>query len=497
MDKIVGINELASLAETLRVEGKRVVQCHGVFDLLHPGHFKHLEEAKKQGDVLVVTITSDRYVDKRTGKPAFNQNLRADSLASLECVDYVAINDSPLAVEAIKKLKPDIYCKGKDYATLVGVGIRAEEEAVKSVGGTLHFTDTLLSSSTALINRYFDVLPDDAKAFLRGFKEKYSANEIIESLNLLKRLKVMVIGDTIIDQYIYCNSIGKSPKDNIMVVKKLAQEKFAGGVLASANHIAGFCGQVDLVTCLGRIKSYERFIRSHLKKNINPRFYYRDDTSTIVKQRYVDSGKLSKIFGVSVLDDFPLSEDVTDKICSEITNGYDMILVTDFGHGFLNKKIADTLYKNSKFIAVNTQTNTDNAGFNLIGKYNGANYICLDEPETRLACHDKYGDLKTLIKQIASEHKCDKIAITHGQYPTLIYDGDIHTIPVFSKEAKDTTGAGDAFLSITAPCVASGMHMDMVGFIGNAVGALKVNIVCNRSSVEPEALFKFIKELLK
>ncbi|MFC1944127.1 adenylyltransferase/cytidyltransferase family protein [Chloroflexota bacterium] len=136
--KIKSLDELAEIISALKSEGKVVVQCHGVFDLLHPGHIKHLEIAKREGDVLLVTVTRDDYVAKGPGRPVFNQYLRIDSLAALSCTDYVAVNEWPTAVEVIKKLKPDVYAKGSDYADeredLTGK-IREEEETIKSVGG--------------------------------------------------------------------------------------------------------------------------------------------------------------------------------------------------------------------------------------------------------------------------------------------------------------------------------------------------------------------------
>ena len=331
--------------------------------------------------------------------------------------------------------------------------------------------------------------------FLTEFRKKYKAEDIINKMESLRDLKVLVIGDAIIDQYHYCSSIGKSPKDNIMVVKYLSEETFAGGVLAAANHIAGFCDDVQLVTCLGKQETHEDFIRKRLKKNIHSKFFYREDTYTPIKRRFVEPNKLTKLFGVSILDDYDLPGDVANQVCDYLKiHSYDLVLVTDYGHGFINQSIVGEL---KPFLAINTQTNTDNAGFNLISKYLSADYICLDEPETRLAFQSKYGKLEALIQRIAVDHNCPSIAITHGQYDTTVWQlGKFYKIPTFSNGIKDTTGAGDAFLAISSLCVARGFPMDMVGFIGNCVGALKVKRVCNRSPIEQEELFSFIKELL-
>ncbi|MBW2562390.1 MAG: adenylyltransferase/cytidyltransferase family protein [Deltaproteobacteria bacterium] len=105
MGNILTIDELARLKR----EGQTLVHCHGVFDLLHPGHLRHLQAAKREGDILVVTITPDQYVNRGPNRPVFSEQLRAEQVATLECVDYVAINKWPTAVETIKLLKPDVY----------------------------------------------------------------------------------------------------------------------------------------------------------------------------------------------------------------------------------------------------------------------------------------------------------------------------------------------------------------------------------------------------
>jgi len=504
-DKIKTLDELADTLRVLKDQGNIIVHCHGVFDLLHPGHIQHFEAAKREGDILIVTVTPDEYVGRGPGRPVFNQRLRAESIAALEYVDYVAINEWPTAVEAIKKLKTDVYAKGSDYANrdddLTGQ-ICKEEEAIKSIGGRIHFTDEITFSSTKLLNLHFDVYPEQAQKFLGEFRHNYSAEDIIKRLNNLKKMKVLVLGDTIVDQYSYCRSLGKSPKENIITTRYLEEETFAGGVLAAANHVAGFCEDVHLVTCLGRQNSYDEFILTHLKPNIKPKFFHREDAPTIVKQRFVEPSFLSKLFEVCYLDDHELPQPLNQEICNYLRaniGDYDLVLVTDFGHGFIGQEIIKVLCEKAKFLAVNAQTNSANAGFNLVTKYPRADYICLDEPEIRLACHDKFSQVEDLVPRLAKKLKCNRIATTHSRYDTLVYSSEegFFKIPTFSREVLDTVGAGDAFLCITSLCVADGNPMEMVGFIGNAVGALKVRIVCNRASVEPLPLFKFITALLK
>ena len=503
--KIKKLDELSRIIQRLKEKGDAIVLCHGVFDLLHPGHIRHFEAAKKQGDILVVTVTRDEYVGKGPGKPVFNQRLRVESVAALQCVDYAAINDWPTAVNTIKKLKPDIYAKGSDYADcrkdLTGK-IYHEMAAVKSVGGKVHFTDELSFSSTRLANAYFSVYPEETETFLSDFRKRFDVEIVIKRLKELEKLRVMVVGDTIIDEYCYCQPMGKSWKESVISTKYLSQENFAGGVLACANHIAGFCKEVNLVTCLGKKESQEDFIRKKLKPNVKPTFFYRADGPTVIKRRFVEPPFLSKMFEICFLNDVNLSEPINRELCDHLEKNApdsDLVIVADFGHGFIGKKAVEILCRKAKFLAVNTQTNSANTGFNLITKYPRANYICLDEPEIRLAKQDKFGGLEELMVQVGRDLKCGRVVVTRGHRGSLSYEGGDRfcAVPVFSKEVVDRIGAGDAYFAITSPCVAAGYPMDMVGFIGNAVGALAVRIVGNRTPVEPVPLFKFITALLK
>ena len=170
-NKIMDLDQLAGTLESVRAEGQTVVHCHGVFDLLHIGHIKHFEEAKLLGDLLVVTVTPDAHVNKGPNRPAFNSGLRLQSLASLETVDYVAENKWPTAIETIKMLKPNIYCKGPDFKNhpddITGK-IVEEEKAVKLVGGDIRYTSDITFSSSNLLNRFTEVFSKTQKSFIES-----------------------------------------------------------------------------------------------------------------------------------------------------------------------------------------------------------------------------------------------------------------------------------------------------------------------------------------
>ena len=504
--KIKTLNELVVIVQDLRKKGKKIVHCHGVFDLLHPGHIKYFEAARKKGDVLIVTVTKDEYVNKGPGRPVFNHDLRAESIAAIECVDYTAVNEWPTAVEIIKKLKPNFYVKGQDFKNKeddVTGKIYEEEKAVESIGGNLCFTDEIAFSSSNLINAYLTPYPEETKSFFTKFKKRFTSSQIIDALKSTKDVRVLVIGDIIIDEYDYCVGIGKSQKDDIIATKFLNKEIFAGGVLGAVNHLAGFCKDVRLLTCLGADDVYTDFIGSHLKPNIRTNFFRRNDSNTVVKRRYLDPNFLHKLFEICYLENaHQLPTGLENKICTYLNSNlrkFDMVLVADFGHGLITPRIVEVLCKKANFLAVNVQTNSANIGFNLITKFTRADYICIDEPELRLACHDRVSATEKLIIKISKQLKCDRIIITRGHSGSMTYSKKegFTEIPVFSKQIVDRIGAGDAYFAVTSPCIFKKIPMDAVGFIGNAVGATKVLIIGNRLPVEPVPLFKYIVTLLK
>jgi rfaE bifunctional protein kinase chain/domain/rfaE bifunctional protein nucleotidyltransferase chain/domain len=503
--KIKTLDTLAKIVHRLKKRGKKVVQCHGVFDLVHLGHIRHFNLAKKEGNVLIVTITKDKYVKRGPGRPIFNEHLRAETLASLAITDYVCIIDSPIATECIKALKPDIYAKGLDYKEKekdITGKIFEEEETVKSVGGRLTFTEDITFSSSKLINDYLDVFPPRTVKYLKAIAGKYSIDFITERLRALKNLKVLVIGDAIIDQYHYCAPMGKSSKEHLVANRYISEETFTGGSLATANNVASICGKVDLLTVLGEKDSFDDFIRSRLSPNINPLFFYRPEMQTIIKRRFVSEGVNRKLFEICYMKDDDISKEEQTKIMQHLekTIGtYDLVVVSDFGHGLLTRQIINFICSKAKYLALNAQTNSANIGFNLVTKYPRANCVCVDEMELRFATHDKFGDLRTHAKKVYQELGCEHIITTRGAQGSLSYsksDG-FHEAPTFSYRVVDAIGAGDAFFAFVAPCFAKGLPQDVTSFIGNAVGSLAVQIICNREAVKFADLIKFITRLLK
>ncbi len=504
-EKITSLENLVKIINYLRKEEKKIVHCHGVFDLLHPGHIHHLQSAKKNGDILVVSLTRDAYVNKGPGRPVFNENLRAQTIAALEVVDYVCFSENPDATECIKMIKPDFYVKGADYSNsskdFTGK-IVEEKKAVELVGGKILLTDdAVVFSSTSLINKFLGGLSEEQKKFLDSFKEKYNTEKILEELDSLKNLNVLLVGDTIIDEYVYCEPIGQSLKNPLVVNKFLKRDIFCGGVLAVANHIAGFCKEVNLVTMLGTENSYEEYIKKNLKKNVTVNFFYRRNTPTVVKKRYLYSSE-QKVFEVCYIDDeHPIENQLELQIEQYLKNSNpsDLTMVADFGHGLLTEKIISQIKSISSFLAVNAQTNSANLGYNFITKkYNEIGFVSIDEAEARLALHNKYYSLEEACKKLSANLDIKQIIITCGKNGSVSFEKDkFYKTPAFTSRVVDRVGAVDAFYAISALCSAKGMPLELTSFIGNVAGSLAVQIVGNKKPIDKVDIYKFTETLLK
>lgn len=503
--KIQPIEELPDALTSRRANGAKLVLCQGAFDLLHIGHVRHLEHAASLGDVLAVTVTADRFVDRGPHRPAFHEGLRAEAVAALECVDFVAVSNSPTAEEAIRLLNPDFYVTGtgsKEPGIHHEDRIAREEAAIKAAGGQLIVAEDVIDSSSSLINPYLPVFPKETSDYLTRFSARYSGGDVLRYLESVKPLKVLVVGEAIIDEYQYCEAIGKSSKEPTLVVKDLSTEKFAGGILAAGNHVASFCDDVGLITVLGADAPQETFIRERLNSAIKKTFVYRQASPTIVKRRIVESYFFTKLLEIYEINDGPVAEDDNAMLCAALNEHvarYDVVIVIDFGHGMLSGEAIDILCDKARFLAINAQSNAENRGYHTISRYPRADYVCVAENEMRLEARDRRGDLRQMVLDVSRKLACGRVVVTRGKNGCLCYGEDegFFEVPTFAGEIVDRIGAGDAFLSVTAPCVAQKAPMEVVGFIGNCAGAQAVATVGNRQPIDRAALYSHIESLLR
>lgn len=503
--KVYFLEDLVLEVAKLKKQGKRIVQTHGVFDLLHPGIVRHLTEAKKMGDILIVTVIKDEDVRRGSGRPVFPDDLRAQSVACINQVDLVCVVDDLKPFECVHRIDPDIFAKGQTYKErdqqTHNKIFKEEKELIFGKTKVLE-TDGFAISSSQLLQQFVNLLPESTRQYLDRIFEKYSYQHILEVLNKLSSQKVLVIGDGIIDEYHYCEPMGKAGKANLVVNKYLTNEIFAGGAFAIANHVANICGQVDIISLLGEEDSREEFIKESLKPNIKSKFFFRDDGPTVIKKRYLHQYLNQKLFEINFINDLFVSGPLEEKIngyLEDVIAGYDVVLLSDFGHGFITQNIYSTIEKKSRFLAINTQTNAANSGYNMVTKYKNPDFVCLDEAELRLAAQEKYKAIDSVAKNIREQVSTDNLIVTLGKRGSLGINSksETYATPIFSSKIVDTIGAGDAFFAYTAPSLANEMPLELVAFIGNVVGALAVQIMGNKRSVEKFEVLELIRTLSK
>jgi rfaE bifunctional protein nucleotidyltransferase chain/domain len=503
--KIKTIQELSPLLEKYRNDDKKIILCHGVFDLLHIGHIRYFEQASGMGDVLVVTVTPDQYVDKGPHRPAFNETLRVEAVASLNCVDYVAVNEWPTAEKALQKLRPDVYVKGSDFATSASDStgkLALEEKVVKEIGSEMAFTEDIVFSSTNLINRFLSSYPENVQQYLSLFRTRYACEDVLSLLNQMSSLRVLIIGDAILDDYNYCHTLGISSKDPAMALQYESNDLFAGGVLAIANHVANFADKVRLVTVLGEKDSHENFIRSKLHSKIEPYFAIKDNAPTTIKRRFVEGYSVNKLFEIYIMDDSGLSVEKENLLCDILEKEieeYDLILAADFGHGAIGKRTQNLLIKKAPFLAVNTQTNAGNRGFHTISKYFRGDYVSLSEGEIQLDFRNMNGDIKPMIHALSERLQSRYVAVTTGNRGCFIrnQNGKLVEVPALVQKIVDRVGSGDAFFALTALAAYLSVPPELIGFLGNVVGGLAVGTLGNQKAIDRMNVEKLVTSLLK
>jgi rfaE bifunctional protein kinase chain/domain len=504
-EKIKTLEEISQIIALKKENGKKIVQCHGVFDLLHIGHIKHFMEAKTLGDVLVVSITPDEFVNKGPGRPAFTTLLRLESLAALECIDFVVTNKWPSAEKAIEIIKADFYCKGPDYKNhsddITGK-IKDEEEAVNSVGGKVIYTDDITFSSSNLLNKYGNIHSKEQESYIREVSKSFSFDEINLKLEKIKKLKVLVIGETIIDQYVFCEALGKSGKEPVLVLRDLDTQDYLGGSLAIARHLAGFCDDISVLSFLGEDNEYKSFIENKMEKNIKLNLLNKKNSPTILKRRFVDHIDRKKILGLYSINDNNLNESDENNFIDSfesLSKEYDLIIVSDYGHGMITPKIAKLISESNKFISLNAQVNAANIGTHNIRKYKNINCLIINETELQHEMRQREGDAQKMAAKLKELINANYITVTQGRSGAFILnDRKLPVIcPAFASEVVDKVGSGDALLALLSVCLYSGIEEKLSLLIASLAAAQSVESVGTSRPVSKTLLLKTISHFLK
>jgi rfaE bifunctional protein kinase chain/domain/rfaE bifunctional protein nucleotidyltransferase chain/domain len=502
--KLLTLESAVNILNGLRASGKTIALCHGVFDLIHPGHIQHFGVAKKTADVLIVSITADKFVNKGPGRPLFDQDVRLSSLAAFLDIDFVTISYSATALDVIDLIKPDFYIKGSDYANdsddVTGM-ISLERKAVEKNGGRIHFTNELTSSSSLLINRFFSKLPEEAQSWLECFRKDFGIDQILGWLDQISKLRVLILGETIIDRYTYCEPLAKSSKDPILAFHKLESHSYMGGVVAIANNCSGWAEKVALLSAIGLSDPETNELVKTISSNIELDFIELTDRPTILKHRFVDKTSSGRVFEYYDFENSSLRSDDSSRILDQLKTrltAADIVIAADYGHSFFSKDLINHLDRSTKFFAVNTQANAGNRGYNTISKYKRADFLSLNGGELQLELRDRSPDYNKIVPEIMKQMNSKVAVLTLGAEGLLVFGKQSESahIPAFASKVVDKVGAGDAVLSISSLLAKVGAPLEVIGFFANLVAAHEVSQLGHQVSLSISDLKKHTKSIL-
>jgi len=471
--KILTLPQLAALRERLR--DKTIVLCHGAFDLVHMGHVLHFEEAASLGDVLVVTITADKYITKKRSV-SFSEEYRARQVAALEIVDFVAIVNEPSAVSAIEALRPDVYVKGSEYSNLIldkTANIFREKHLIEGYGGRLHFTTGDTFSSTKL-SHFLQASPEavqdnpllrNERAVFRDLSTlAFKLDEVKTFLVGASALRVCLLGETIIDEWVDINVTNLSQKSRCVAGQETARIRQIGGTGIIALHLSNF---------VKRVHCFTNGLMGDLPPNLEVTQLAQ---APLVKTRFVDQDSGSPLFESKNLDIPEVRGELPDF------DAYDLVLVADFGHGLLdaqaiNAKIAG---KTRCYVAAMAQVNSSNYGYNLPIKYVGADYYSLNRTEAELSLHEKDLAFGELLDRMGRLLRCDSLSVTDGNQGAMVKLGDdVFSLPTLSTSVVDTIGCGDAYFALSSLAACLGLPARLIALVGSIAAAAMTQRRCN------------------
>ena len=490
--RLFDINKLINKYQS---NNKKIIHAHGVFDLLHVGHIRHLELAKKQGDILVVTITTDEFVNKGPNRPVFDENLRSYAIASLEYVDYVCLSPFPTSVEAINIIKPNVFVKGEEFKEQEDItgGILKEIKAVQNNGGKVAYLGDIVYSSSNIINFIgLDKIHKNRNYFSK-IKKIYDLDELIKWIDKLSDLQVTVIGETIIEEYIYCEGKGQSLKDPVLSVKRQNSLLHPGGALFIANILSELINNVKLIT------DFDIHESKLLEKNIiNKKIEYININKfgIIWRQKIIDKDSGNKIFEILNYNENKITEKqpLLDSIFEN-----DILFISDHGLGFIDKNLAESVSKSNSFVSLNIQCNPENSGINSIKKYKRADHCCLSGHEFELEIGTRKEKINNPLKELNKYINCDNFTITDGKKGTRHFSEGKNRIkaPAIANKVLDRVGAIDIVFAVSSLLVSIGAPQEVVGFYSNLASAIHVAENGNTNTITKEKILRFTTSLLK
>jgi len=469
---------------------KKVVMCHGTFDIVHPGHVRHLLYAKSKGDLLVASLTADAHITKANFRPFVPQELRAFNLAALEVVDYVVIDPMPTPVENIKVIRPDYFAKGYEYVR-GGMPPRTAEEkaAIESYGGEMLFTpgDIIYSSSHIIENEPPAIATEKLLSLLHA--EKLDFDSLRQAIDRFKGIRVHVIGDTIVDSYTRTVLIGGMTKTPTMSVRFESRQDFVGGAGIVAKHLRAAGANVTYSTVLGNDKLAE-FVLNDLKEAGVECEPIIDSTRPTTNKNAIVAGGYN-LLKIDTLDNRSISERVAATLKSQINETpADIVVFSDFRHGIFNRDTIPGLTAAIPEGAFRVADSQVASRWGNILEFQGFDLITPNEREARFALGDQDSVVRPLGLELYRQAHCKTQILKLGARGLMTFRSipekleDVRAFFVldsFAERVVDAVGSGDALLAYAA------LSLFTTGnsVIASVLGSLSAAVECEHEGNVP------------
>lgn len=498
------IKSKQQLAEILgpRPRDRKVIICHGTFDVVHPGHVRHLLYAKSKADILVASLTCDRHVTKADMRPYVPEDLRAINLAAFEMVDYVIIDENPTPIETIKAIEPDFFAKGYEYvAGNIPPKTREEMDALETYGGEMIFTpgDVVYSSS-----RFIDSAPPNIaieKLMVLMQAEGFDFDDLRNAVYQFEGKSVHILGDTIVDTITRCSMIGGMTKTPTMSVRYEEKSDYVGGAGIVAKHLRAAGARVTFSTVLGD-DELGRFVLKDLEESGVVCAPIIDKTRpTTNKNAFVANDY--RLLKLDTLDNRSISDKIVNKLQKQLgEHTSDIVVFSDFRHGIFNKHTIGDLVSaipNGSFRVADSQVASR---WGNITEFRDFDLITPNEREARFALGDQDSVVRPLATELFARAACKTLILKLGERGILTYrtrpEDDPRTIisiDSFARHVVDAVGAGDALLAYASlAMVATGGNEAVASVLGCIAAGLECEYDGNET-VNPSAILERIDEL--
>ena len=477
--KIRSVQELREIIGP-RPRDKRVIMCHGVFDVVHPGHVRHLLYAKSKADILIASITADHHITKGTHRPHVPQDLRAVNLAAFEAVDYVLIDKNAKPLQNIRLLQPDFFAKGFEY-TAVGLPDRTQEEAqaVQSYGGEIIFTPgDIVYSSSKLINLAPPTIKREKLQILME-RSGITFDKLRRTLDAMAGRRVHVVGDTIVDSYSHCALLGGQTKTPTMTVLFERKVDYLGGAAVVAKHLAAAGGRVTFSTVLGD-DGYGDFVVAGLKQaGINLHAVVDKSRPTVNKNSIVVGSY--RLLKVDTLDNRSISDPILDEMVKAVkTVPTDAVVLSDFRHGIFNRRTIPELVQALPADCFRVADSQVASRWGNIIDFQGFDLITPNEREARFALGDQDSGIRPLASNLYDAARCKLLILKLGERGVLACCNADHesldsffVIDSFVDRLVDAVGAGDALLAYATLAMLAVRDPGVATILGSMAAAVE------------------------